>query len=172
MEDCVEAVFTRLPTLDNYFWRVYLFGRYSQQCCPEYLREESFHQLRGGLVDRIEIHTGHLTGFLAAHKKPISRFVLLDHMDWLSNQHPSLLQQEWQAILDKATANARLLWRSAGFHVDYVDPIPVTHGGSSCRVGDLLRYDMEQAENCHARDRVHTYGSFYIADLRGRECRV
>lgn len=165
MEDCMEAVFTRLPTLDNYFWRVYLFGRYSPDCCPEYLREANFARLKAGLVDRIEVHTNHLTGFLEAHQRPISRFVLLDHMDWLANQHPGLLQQEWQAILDKATANARLLWRSAGFHVDYVDPIEITHRGRQGRVGDLLGYDTKQAADCHARDRVHTYGSFYIANL-------
>lgn len=167
MEDCVETVFTKLPTRDNYFWRVYLFGRYSAECSPEYLQEASFNKLKGGLVDRIEIHTNHLTGFLATHQKPISRFVLLDHMDWLSNQHPDLLQQEWQAILNRATADARILWRSAGFHVDYVDPIEVEHKGQRCRVGDLLRYDTEKAEECHARDRVHTYGSFYIANLCG-----
>jgi len=167
MEDCVETVFTKLPTQDNYFWRVYLFGRYSAQCSPEYLKEASFRKLKAGLVDRIEIHTNHLTGFLASHQRPISRFVLLDHMDWLSNQHPKLLQEEWQAILNKATKNARILWRSAGFHVDYVDPIPVHYGGRSCRVGDLLRYDTEKAEECHTRDRVHTYGSFYIANLCG-----
>ncbi len=167
MEDCVETVFTRLPTADNYFWRVYLFGRYSPECCPEYLRAGSFARLKDGLVNRIEIHTGPLAGFLAAHQAPISRFVLLDHMDWLSHQHPALLQQEWQAILDKATSNARFLWRSGGFHVDYVDPIKVQFRGQSCRVGDLLRYDVAQAEACHARDRVHTYGSFYIANLCG-----
>jgi S-adenosylmethionine-diacylglycerol 3-amino-3-carboxypropyl transferase len=165
MEDCVEAVFTRIPTLDNYFWRVYLFGRYSRECCPEYLREESFNRLKGGLVDRIEIHTSHLTGFLASHHTPISRFVLLDHMDWLSGQHPGLLQQEWQALLDRAAASARFLWRSAGFQVDYVDPLRVNYRGSACRVGEILRYDVKKAEECHARDRVHTYGSFYIAHL-------
>ncbi len=167
MEDCMEAVFTRLPLSDNYFWRVYLFGQYSSNCCPEYLKEPNFKQLRAGLADRIEIHTSDLTRFLAAHPKPISRFVLLDHMDWLSHEQPSLLQREWQALLDRAAQGARFLWRSGGFQVDYVDPIPVQRGGQTCRVGDLLRYDRERAEDCHARDRVHTYGSFYVAHLAG-----
>ncbi len=165
MEDCMEAVFTRLPTADNYFWRVYLFGQYSKSCCPEYLKEPNFNRLRAGLADRIEIHTNDLTSFLVSHQTPLSRFVLLDHMDWMSHQHPSLLQQEWQAILDRASAGARFLWRSAGFHVDYVDPIRVRREQSFCQVGDLLRYDHSTANHCHSRDRVHTYGSFYVAHL-------
>jgi S-adenosylmethionine-diacylglycerol 3-amino-3-carboxypropyl transferase len=167
MEDCMEAVFTRLPAWDNYFWRVYVFGQYTRECCPEYLKEANFLRLRAGLVDRIEIHTNDLTGFLRKHDRPVSRFVLLDHMDWMSHEAPDLLQKEWQAILDRAANHARFLWRSAGFKVDYVDPIQVTRDGASCRVGDLLRYNHAKAGECHTRDRVHTYGSFYIADLAG-----
>lgn len=56
VEDSIEAVFSRLSLRDNYFWRVYLTGEYSPDCCPEYLREENFHRLRNGLVDRISTH--------------------------------------------------------------------------------------------------------------------
>lgn len=165
MEDCVEAVFTRLPISDNYFWRLYFFGRYSRNCCPEYLRPANFQRLKSGLADRIEIHTGDLTGFLQQHRGTFSRFVLLDHMDWLSNHHPELLHGEWQAIVDRARAGARVLWRSGGFEVDYVDPIQVRREGKTHRMSDLLSYQSALAACCHARDRVHTYGSFYIADL-------
>ncbi len=165
MEDCAEAVFTQLPTADNYFWRLYLFGRYSQECCPEYLRRPNFERLKGGLIDKVHVHTGDLTGFLRKHPGKLSRFVLLDHMDWLSHQEPQLLAEEWQAIMDKAREDARFLWRSGGFHVDFVDPLKVKRGGRSVRMGDVLSYDKAKAEECHARDRVHTYGSFYIASL-------
>jgi S-adenosylmethionine-diacylglycerol 3-amino-3-carboxypropyl transferase len=30
----------------------------------------------------------------------------------------------------------------------------------------MLEYDRDLAAELHAKDRVHTYGSFYIADLR------
>jgi len=30
-----------------------------------------------------------------------------------------------------------------------------------------LTYDMETAKELHKLDRVHTYGCFYIADLKG-----
>jgi S-adenosylmethionine-diacylglycerol 3-amino-3-carboxypropyl transferase len=165
MEGCMEAVFTQLPMADNYFWRLYLCGRYTRECCPEYLKPENFLKLKGGLVDSIRTHTSDLTSFLRSHSGTVSRFVLLDHMDWLSTQENGLLQDEWQALLDRARPGAMFLWRSGGTRVDFVDPLLVEFGGSRQRVGDLLRYDMETAQKSHALDRVHTYGSFYIAHL-------
>jgi len=67
--------------------------------------------------------------------------------------------------VDRASANARILWRSGGVIVDFVDPLKVRRHGHEVRVGDLLRYDQTTAADCHRRDRVHTYGSFYIAHL-------
>jgi len=165
MEDSMEAVFTRLPTADNYFWRLYLAGRYTESCCPEYLKRENFEKLKGGLVNLVHTHTNNLTSFLRSHPGSFSRFVLLDHMDWLSTQDSTLLQSEWQAIFDKAQPDAMALWRSGGFEVDFVDPLQIERAGQTRRVGDMLTYDTATAANCHQRDRVHTYGSFYIARL-------
>ncbi|PON16624.1 hypothetical protein C2W62_17495 [Candidatus Entotheonella serta] len=50
IEDCVDAVFTRIPFWDNYFWQVYLRGTYTPSCCPEYLKEENFARLKAGLL--------------------------------------------------------------------------------------------------------------------------
>lgn len=165
VEDCVKAVFADLPLKDNYFWRVYLTGEYTADCCPEYLKPENFQRLKDGLVDRISINTCSVLEFLHQHEEPISRFVLLDHMDWLSSVYYPMLEQEWQAILDRATPDARLLWRSGGLRTDFVDNVAVTVDGSECKVADVLTYDRELAAELHAKDRVHTYGSFYIAQL-------
>ena len=73
-----------MPLRDNYFWRVYLTGQYTPDCCPEYLRPANFARLKAGLVDRVSIHHTSVAGYLEKHDEPISRFVLLDHMDWLS----------------------------------------------------------------------------------------
>ena len=102
VQDCVEAVFARLPLSDNYFWRVYMTGRYTRECCPEYLKPENFQKLRDGLADRVQTHTDSVEGFLAKDPRPISRFVLLDHMDWLSTRRLPLLAQEWQWIVRRA----------------------------------------------------------------------
>lgn len=165
IEDCVEAVFARLPIQGNYFWKVYLTGEYSPECCPEYLKPANFARLKAGLSERITIHTASILDFLSNHRGDISRYVLLDHMDWLSAHHHPLLARQWQAIVDRAAPGARAIWRSGGLEVDYVDPLEVLVAGKHRRVGELLRYNRELAGELHRQDRVHTYGSFYIADL-------
>jgi S-adenosylmethionine-diacylglycerol 3-amino-3-carboxypropyl transferase len=165
IEDCLESVFAKLPIHDNYFWRVYLKGEYTAECCPEYLKPDNFAALKGGLVDKITTHTKTVEGFLRTAKVPITRFVLLDHMDWLSANRRAWLESEWQAIVDRAAPQSRILFRSGGMKVEYVDPIRVRLNGSKAKVGDLLTYNTALANELHEKDRVHTYGSFYIADM-------
>lgn len=165
IEDCVEAVFARLPLRDNYFWRVYLTGEYTPECCPEYLKRANFERLKRGLADRVSTHTCSVAEFLQASEKPLTRFVLLDHMDWLSSAAGTGLEQEWQAIVNRAAPRARIIWRSGGLRSDFVDRTRVTVAGRPRRVGEILRYDRELADQLHPLDRVHTYGSFWIANL-------
>jgi S-adenosylmethionine-diacylglycerol 3-amino-3-carboxypropyl transferase len=167
IEDSVEAVFAKLPLVDNYFWRLYVFGEYTPNCCPEYLTRSGFAALKAGLADRIQTYTGSITQFLTQYRGDISRYILLDHMDWLSTpKRLPLLQEEWQAIVDRAAPKTRILWRSGGLKVDFVDPLEVTVNGARRKVGDLLSYNPALAAELHEKDRVHTYGSFYIADLK------
>lgn len=161
----VEDVFTRLPLADNYFWRVYLQGHYEPACCPEYLKPASFARLKAGLVDRISTHTSSVEQFLRHHASPISAFVLLDHMDWLCGSDLPALRDEWQAIADRAAPGARVLWRSGGRRTDFVDDLTVQMRGRLRRLGDHLVYSSELTSRLHERDRVHTYGSFHLAEL-------
>lgn len=39
------TILTKLPLKTNYFYHVYFYGRYSKECCPEYLKEENFSRL-------------------------------------------------------------------------------------------------------------------------------
>jgi S-adenosylmethionine-diacylglycerol 3-amino-3-carboxypropyl transferase len=91
--------------------------------------------------------------------------VLLDHMDWMSHAQPEALAEEWEGILDKARPGARVIFRSAAPRVTYLDHLRVRHRGRPTELGRLLRYDRALAAALHERDRVHTYGSFSIADL-------
>jgi len=163
--DCMESVFARLPIHDNYFWRVYISGSYAPNCCPEYLKPDNFEKLKNGVADRIEVHTNSVQGFLENNEVSITRFVLLDHMDWLSSHGYAWLESEWQAILSRAAPNCRILWRSGGLQTDFVDAAKVRVAGRERSVGEFLTYHPELAAELHAKDRVHTYGSFYIADL-------
>lgn len=165
VQDCMEAVFAKLPLKDNYFWRVYINGEYTRECCPEYLKEENFEKLKNGLVDRITTHTDSVQGFLEKHEGTISRFILLDHMDWLSDHFFPLLEAEWQAIVNRAAPNARLIWRSGGLRTDFIDQVQVQYQGQPRRIPELLTYETDLARELHEKDRVHTYGSFYIAQM-------
>ena len=166
IRDAVESVVTELPFHDNYFWRVYFQGHYTPECCPEYLKKGNFEALRAA-IQRLKIHTTTVTDFLRQTEPGISRFVLLDHMDWMSFHHPQGLVDEWNVILEKARPGARAIFRSAGLKVSYLDHLRVKRDGKEVELGGLLRYNPSFASALHAKDRVHTYGSFYIADLPG-----
>ena len=165
VHDCVEAVFARLSLADNYFWRVYITGQYSANCCPEYLKPDNFHKLKTSLADRVHISTETVQSFLEKNDIPISRFVLLDHMDWMAGTHLPLLDQEWQWIVRRTIPNSRVIWRSGGLKTDFVDQARVEVRGHQRRVGELLTQHDRWAQELHERCRVHTYASFHIADL-------
>ena len=158
----VEYVFRQLPLSDNYFYRVYLTGRYRRDCCPEYLKEAGFDALKAGLVDRIELHTTTVTELLSNNATPISRFVLLDHMDWMSSYYPDALVEEWNAILNRATPGARILLRSAQSKPAYLETIRVGPGQN--RLREIFKFSDDLAGSLQAGDRVHTYAGFVIAD--------
>jgi S-adenosylmethionine-diacylglycerol 3-amino-3-carboxypropyl transferase len=164
IRDSLETVVCQLPFRDNYFWRVYFQGFYTQACCPEYLKRDNFTALRAAMP-RLHIHTGTVTDYLRTASPGLTRFVLLDHMDWMSCTNPGALTEEWEAILATAAPGARAIFRSAGLRVDFLDHLRVTFQGRHRELGSLLRYHTDLAAELHARDRVHTYGSFHIADL-------
>jgi S-adenosylmethionine-diacylglycerol 3-amino-3-carboxypropyl transferase len=159
----IDYVFRELPVADNYFWRVYLYGHYTPACCPEYLKAENFQALKSGLVDRITLHSKTVTEFLCEARRPISRFVLLDHMDWMSSYHPDALVEEWDAILRRARPGARILLRSAHEDPAFLRWVRVGHWRRP--LDEVLRFDVELAARLHADDRVHTYAGFKIADV-------
>ena len=170
VEDSLDTVFSKLPLKDNYFWRVYLTGEYTPDCCPEYLKPENYARLQGepgkpGLATRIHTHTTTILDHLKSVDYNYSHFVLLDHMDWMAEHMQDVLAEQWQEIVDRSDDGARILWRSAAVICEFVDPIRVKVAGGEKRLGQLLEYNRELADELHAKDRVHTYGSFSIATL-------
>jgi len=150
----VDRVFTTIPIADNYFWRVYMNGRYSPECCPNYLKEENFERLRER-CSRIRLHSMSLADFLAQNRGPFSVYVLLDHMDWLTNSK-KLLYREWRRILETARPGARIIYRSGGASFDHVPAFARRR----------IEYRPDIAGALHERDRVGTYGSFHLAWVR------
>ena len=154
VRDKVRRVFTELAVSENYFWRVYLTGRYTRGCCPEYLKEAHFPVIRERL-GRLSTNTATLSAFLRDHPGPYTHFVLLDHQDWLAHHAPDALAEEWELLLATAAPGARVLMRSAGLDVSFVPD------RARCR----LRFFPDRTEPLHARDRVGTYGSQHLAEV-------
>jgi S-adenosylmethionine-diacylglycerol 3-amino-3-carboxypropyl transferase len=164
IRECFETVVTELPFQENYFWRVYCEGRYTPACCPEYLKRENFSRLRARL-DRVHVVTSTLTDYLRRAGGRFTRYVLLDHMDWMKGRLRTALAEEWSVLLDKAAPGARAIYRSAGRTTPWLDNVEVRFRGQDLFLGELFKRQSALADDLHARDRVHTYGSFHILDL-------
>jgi S-adenosylmethionine-diacylglycerol 3-amino-3-carboxypropyl transferase len=163
IEASLETVLTKLPFKENYFYRVYIEGRYPEECRPEYIKEANYGRLQRRMND-IFVHTGSVANFLEGSNLTFSRFVLLDHMDWLSSHLKGELVREWSAIMRRSELGARIIFRSASRRVTYLDDISVPVNGAPEKLLSMLRFDEFLAARLHTLDRVHTYASFYIAD--------
>ena len=168
VQKCLDSLFEEIPIQDNYFWRVYAKGRYVKNCCPEYLTELGFERLKSGAVDVVQTATASLEEFMRANPAlKFSKFVLLDHMDWLSDARFDALESEWNAIFRSATSGARVIWRSGAEDAsNFLDRVVVDFRGEKKPLAELLTRQTELAERLHRRCRVHTYASFGVADLR------
>jgi S-adenosylmethionine-diacylglycerol 3-amino-3-carboxypropyl transferase len=154
VRDSIDYVFRALPVWTNYFWSLYVRGRYTRGCVPEYLKPENFAALKAGRCEAIVPHTCTVTEFLRATEERISKFVLLDHMDWMSAFRPQAILEEWEAILARATPDARVIFRSARAQPSYLAALP----------GQLV-FHPQLAERLSREDRVHTYAGFHICDI-------
>lgn len=165
VREALAYVARELPVRSNYFWQLYFRGSHTRDCCPAYLTPEGFAALKNGLAARIVPHTCTVSEFLRRGHERISRFVLLDHMDWMSSYYPEALAEEWDAILERAAPGARVLFRSAHAEPAYLRQVDVLVAGRLRRLMDLLRFHSEWARELTRQDRVHTYAGFHIADL-------
>ena len=153
VQDKLRWLMTEVPASENYFWRLYLHGGYTRQCCPNYLRAEHLHTLRER-AHRVRLHTQGFADFLAAHPDTLTHFVLLDHQDWLWAHDRAALEQEWRMILARSASGARVLLRSAALAVDF---LPAFARASL--------HPQADSERWHQRDRVGTYGSMLLAEV-------
>jgi S-adenosylmethionine-diacylglycerol 3-amino-3-carboxypropyl transferase len=60
---------------------------------------------------------------------------------------------------------AGAIWRRGGLRTEFLQRVHVTINGRLCTLDELLNYHRDLAAELHQQDRVHTYGSFYIADI-------
>lgn len=157
----LRHVFTKTDLRENYFWRVYLHGSYTRNCCPNYLREENYARLQARL-SRIRLHHMTVDAFLTDYPGTISHFVLLDHQDWMASEMPSELASEWRSIIRRAASPAKVLLRSAAQRIDFLPEFV------------QLRTQREHigAQFWQQHDRVGTYGCTWLGELNSGESRI
>lgn len=155
VKDHLRDVLTKVEIKDNYFWRVYLNGSYTETCCPNYLRAENFDLLRENRR-HIRTYTTTMSEFLKRYPGQYTHFVLLDHLDWLAyNDYDSLIE-EWQLIFQNSAPGAKVLMRSSGAaELDFLPDF----------VKARLRFMPERSEPLHKTDRVGTYRSLHFAEI-------
>lgn len=150
----IREVFTERPIANNYFWRAYLTGSYTQHCCPNYLKISHFKSIRKRL-NCLYLHTSSLVNFLKHHPGSYSHFVLLDHQDWIANRKPEKLVEEWNLIFENAAPGGKVLFRSAGTSRTFLPAF----------VNERLTFEDKKTRKLHAQDRVGTYGSTHLATI-------
>ncbi|MEZ4888680.1 MAG: BtaA family protein [Chitinophagales bacterium] len=153
--DCLRKVFYNLPIHENYFWRVYITGKYEKDCCPNYLKEENFESLKSR-VSNIHLHNTTISRFLVSNPQKYSHYVLLDHQDWLAEHDVPALEEEWDLILQNSRSGSKILLRSAASTIDFFPDI----------VQRNVRFDKEKTAQWHSQDRVGTYNSVYLATVK------
>ena len=157
IQECLRKVFTEQPITDNYFWRLYLNGEYTETCCPSYLEENNFDLICQQL-NKVKTYTNTISGFLKANPKPYSHYILLDHQDWLAANDIPALEEEWRLILENSKPGTKILLRSAAEEVDFFPDFV------------LQKVDFEQekalTEQIHQEDRVGTYASVYLGIVK------
>lgn len=154
MRETLYNIFVNQGVNKNYFWRLYLDGYYSKNCCPNYLKKEHFGSIRSQL-SKLSRSTGTLTDFLDFTDQKYSHFILLDHQDWLIGNGTDELDKEWISILRSAKPKAKILMRSVHQNLDFlptlvkskIKSLPVSKGFLS------------------KNDRVGTYPSTFLLEI-------
>lgn len=150
IKDSLRYIFTELPIQDNYFWQLYINGKYSENCCPNYLKKEHFDTLKTQ-ESKIHTHTTTISKFLKNNPKKYSHYVLLDHQDWLAANDVPALEEEWDLILQNSRPGTKILLRSGAIKVDFFPDF----------VKRNVSFDNHAIQQQHLQDRVGTYGSVY-----------
>lgn len=150
----LRHVLTEVLIHDNYFWRVYLTGSYTPDCCPNYLKPENFARLHDN-IGRAHTHNTTVSQFLKENPGQYSHFIMLDHQDWLAWHRPDALLEEWELILANSRPGSKIMLRSASPELNFLPDM----------VKSAVQFFPELTSALHSQDRVGTYGSLHLAEV-------
>lgn len=106
----IEVLTVRIWKPNNYFYYGYIVGEFAPDCCPRYLEEKNFANLKAR-VDRVDLFYGTWAD-AAVREGPGSITIasLLDSMDWMPAEMIAENISKVVANMDKE--KGRIFWRS------------------------------------------------------------
>mmetsp|Transcript_15720 Transcript_15720/g.51573 ORF Transcript_15720/g.51573 Transcript_15720/m.51573 type:complete len:706 (-) Transcript_15720:126-2243(-) len=137
---------------ENYFYLCCLTGKFTRQCCPQFLKEDQFKRLQeSDMLDRLHNVTGSFLDELA--KREYSKVILMDHVDWVDPQG-EYLADLCEALGRNVRKGGIVIFRSASLNPPYVDAIAAAGFEVKC---EARHFDKP------CIDLVNMYASFWSA---------
>ncbi|KAJ9461457.1 Ubiquinone/menaquinone biosynthesis C-methyltransferase UbiE [Diplonema papillatum] len=138
---------------DNYFYSSYVVDGWTEQSCPRYLKKENFAAVKAR-ADRVRIITAMLTDGvqLPEARRNYTRFVLLDHQDWLTEEQ---IAKSWNVLSQVGAPGALVGYRSYG----------VLPFGCLSNLKFLVKGQIGRSTPNEYSDRVGMYNGIFCAEL-------
>jgi S-adenosylmethionine-diacylglycerol 3-amino-3-carboxypropyl transferase len=149
MKRVIRHIFRETPLSDNYFWYVYLTGKYERTWIPPYLKPSNFDDLNHQ-IQRLKIRHERLETVVQQNNQSFSHFNLLDHLDWYTDS--KALEQVWRILLQASEPGTKILFRSAAPNREFLPSM----------VHQYVTFDDELVNQYEKQDRVGTYMSTHL----------
>jgi len=143
---CYLRVFNKYKIQENHYYKVYTEGKYSKECCPLYLKEESYELIKKN-VNNITILYCSFSAALAQRK--YTKVILMDHVDWLEQRQMEIL---CELLKTQVLPEGKILLRSASLRPRYISLLE-----RSFRMILVNSYETEQV--C---DAINMYASTWV----------
>lgn len=135
----VSKILTEMPTKDNYFWKLYFYGHYDENC-PNYLKKENFDFYKSN-IEKLQIENLPIGDLIDNNE--VTHLNLLDHQDWHIGRG-SYIPDFWDKIVKKESIKEVIFRTASGTfplpdfvknHFAFTDKSKIPHG----RVGTYFR---------------------------------
>ena len=151
----LHTVFVKQQAAQNPYWGKYLGLPVQTDHQQIWLKEANFGKLQD-TTENLRFATTTLFDFLKTTDQTFTHFVLLDHMDWMTEHNKKMLAEQWKLILRSAEPQAKILFRTAHHNLDFLPDfvrktIPIT------------QVDPQWIQH---HDRVGTYTGTYVGTVQ------
>lgn len=151
IQKVIYSTFVKQQASKNPYWGAYLGFEVAPEHQSPYLKPENFEALKKS-AQKLQFQTQSLYGYLKSNDQNFSHFVLLDHMDWMTDHNFDLLSKQWKLILNRSTPNAQYLFRTAHQSLDFLPDF----------VRERIAFQKVDEHWIERNDRVGTYTGTYV----------